>query len=253
MKRAHSEYPSGVVLCGTRPVHRLDSRWQSLRSEVRGLAQDAHSRAHAAIKMMGAHATVLTLCGPSATQVKKRLRTVSGVVKRELATAGSKLNVRGAKGGQDAERSLDSSTVAAAECLPQRRRGRRNRSTIGDKAQTLSAFTGPDAGFAVWCVPSSLSTARTRQQRVEPKQSSSQQQPSFMDVEGDEALRSQGGEIVAGRQVVPKYASSRVKRRLKNERYRPRCAAPMDVGDGCVGFAATHERDSWRSSSICRH
>lgn len=149
-------------------------------------------------------------------------------MKRELATAGSKLNVR------EVQKEGKMQEALSGFIKPSQRKRNAFRSDDADAEipqhnwrqgpDFRSAFAGPDAGFAVWgaCRPKHIHGKDAPTARVEPKaqSSSQQQQPSFyMDVEGDQKrLDPKVEKLLRGtEQVVPKYASSRVKRRLKNK------------------------------------
>ena len=156
-------------------------------------------------------------------QVKKRLRTVKrGVVKRELATEGSKLNVR------EVQKESRMQQALAGFIKPERRKKNAFRSDDPDAEipqhnfrqgpDFRSGFAGPDAGYAVVGSnrPKFIGGADAPTAVVVPKQ-----QQGSMEVD----LHAHGVAtdpklarlLRTTEQVVPKYASKRVKRRLKNK------------------------------------
>ena len=148
-----------------------------------------------------------------------------GVVKRELATPGSKLNVR------EVQKEASMQQALAGYIKPDKPKRNAFRSDDADAEipqhnwrqgpDFRSAFAGPDAGYALVGAyrPKMHGGGDAPTARVVPKES--QQQPSYvMDVEGagKQPVDPQVARILRGtEQVVPKYASSRVKRRLKNK------------------------------------
>jgi len=153
------------------------------------------------------------------SKVKKRLRTVKrGILKKELATPGSKLNVREvAKAEKNAE-------AMAGHIKPPPRVRNGFRYDDGEIPQHnfrqgpdfRSGYCGPEAGYALVGArrPKQMGGGDAPNAYVEPK-------PNSMDYSdiADGITNDPGHKALlrSSEQIVPKYASKKLRKRLKDK------------------------------------
>ena len=150
------------------------------------------------------------------SKVKKRLRTVKrGVVKRELATPGSKLNAR------EVAKAVKNEEALAGYIKPERKL--RNAFRYDDADAEIpqhnfrqgpdyrSGFAGPEAGYAVVGAsrPKQMLGGDAPTAYVEPKPGS--KEPADLRTHPGVRMQIRGTE-----QIVPLFASKKTKKRLKN-------------------------------------